>query len=77
MSLEIDLLSEMWTTVKGYIPQKDRQGVADHVINVVADHSITEEDLRKFGGTDSYLANAVSEYLGEDLDEDDSDKDDD
>lgn len=66
MSLEVDILGEMWLTVKEYITQKDRQAVADHVINVVADHSITESDLRKFGGTDSYLRRAVDEYLGED-----------
>jgi hypothetical protein len=39
--------------------------VADHVVNVVADHSITEADLKKFGGTDAYLRRAVEEYLGE------------
>ena len=69
MSLEIDLLSEMWLTTKEYISQKDRQAVADHVINVVADHSITEADLKKFGGTDAYLRRAVEEYLGEEADD--------
>ena len=76
MSLEIDLLSEMWLTVKEYVPQKERQAVADHVINVVADHSITEVDLKKFGGTDAYLRRAVEEYLGEET-ETESDQDDD
>lgn len=65
MSLEVDILSEMWLTIREYIPQKDRQAVADHVINVVADHSITERDLKSFGGTDAYLRRAVEEYLGE------------
>lgn len=65
MSLEVDILSEMWLTVKEYIPQKDRQAVADHVVNVVADHSITERDLKAFGSTDSYLKRALVEYLGE------------
>lgn len=76
MTLEIDILSEMWLTVKSYIPQKDRQAVADHVVNVVADHSITEDDLRKFGGTDIYIRQAVNEYLGED-DKDNNEYDDD
>ena len=77
MSLEVDILSEMWLTVKEYIPQKDRQAVADHVVNVVADHSITERDLKAFGSTDSYLKRALVEYLGEEdeptYDEDDED----
>jgi len=74
MTLEIDILSEMWLTVKSYIPQKERQAVADHVVNVVADHSITEDDLRKFAGTDIYIRQAVNEYLGEE--ETDTDGDD-
>ena len=65
MSLEIDILGEMWLTCKEYINPKDKQAAADHVISVVADHSITESDLKAFGGTDSYLKRAVEEYLGE------------
>jgi hypothetical protein len=74
MSLEVDLLSEMWLTCKEYINPKDKQAAADHVISVVADHSITERDLKAFGGTDSYLKRALQEYLGE---EDEPDYDDD
>ena len=77
MSLEVDILSEMWLTVKEYIPAKDRQAVADHVVNVVADHSITERDLKAFGSTDSYLKRALVEYLGEEeVEEPDYDDDD-
>jgi hypothetical protein len=65
MSVEVDVLSEMWLTVKEYIAAKDRQAVADHIVNVVADHSITERDLKAFGGADSYIKRAVVEYLGE------------
>jgi len=65
MSLEIDILSEVWLTCKEYINPKDKQAAADHVISVVADHSITEADLKVFGGTDGYLKRAVEEYLGE------------
>jgi hypothetical protein len=74
MSLEVDLLSEMWLTCKEYINPKDKQAAADHVISVVADHSITERDLKAFGGADSYLKRALQEYLGE---EDEPDYDDD
>jgi hypothetical protein len=75
MSIDVEILSEMWLTTKEYISQKDRQAVADHVVNVVADHSITEADLKKFGGTDAYLRRAVEEYLGEEA-ESDNDYDD-
>jgi hypothetical protein len=76
MSLEVDILGEMWLTTKEYINPKDKQAAADHVISVVADHSITEADLKKFGGTDSYLKRALEEYLGEDVEEADYDDED-
>jgi hypothetical protein len=66
MSFEVDILGDIWLTTKEYIAQKDRQAAADHVISVVADHNITESDLKAFGGTDAYLGRAVKEYLGED-----------
>ena len=65
MNVDIDVLSEIWLTCKEYINPKDRQAVADHVLNVVADHSITEAELKAFGSTDSYLKRALVEYLGE------------
>jgi hypothetical protein len=77
MSLEIDILSEMWLTCKEYINPKDKQAAADHVISVIADHSITEADLKAFSGTDSYLKRALEEYLGEDVSEADYDEDED
>lgn len=75
MSLETDILSEMWLTTKEYIAPKDRQAAADHIISVVADHSITERDLKAFGSTDSYLRRAVEEYLGEEEPEEFDDDD--
>jgi hypothetical protein len=69
MSLEIDILGEMWMTCKEYINPKDKQAAADHVISVVADHSITEKELKEFGSVDSFLHRAVDEYLGEEGDE--------
>lgn len=65
MTTEIDLLGEIWLTCKEYINPKDRQAVADHVLSVVADHSITERELKAFAATDSYLKRALVEYLGE------------
>ena len=72
MNVDIDVLSEMWLTCKEYISPKDKQAAADHVISVVADHNITEKELKEFASTDGYLSRAVEEYLVEDeeLDED-------
>lgn len=75
MSIETDILSEMWLTTKEYISPKDRQAAADHIISVVADHNITERDLKTFGGTDGYLKRAVEEYLGDSADDESDDYD--
>ena len=68
--IDVELLGDMWLTAKEYIPSKDRQAAADHVVAIVADSEISEQDLKTFGGTDSYLGRAVHEYLGEEEDPD-------
>jgi hypothetical protein len=79
MSIELDALGEVWLTCKEYIAPKDRQAAADHVLAIVADHNITERDLKAFAATDSYLKRSLKEYLGEDDEEPayDEDEDDD
>ena len=78
MNVDIEVLGEIWLTCKEYINPKDRQAVADHVLSVVADHNITERELKAFGGTDSFLKRALVEYLGEEeVDEPDYDDEDD
>jgi len=78
MSLEVDILSDVWLTCKEYINPKDRQAAADHVISVASDHNITERDIKAIGGTDAYLSRAVKEYLGEEeVEEPDYDEDED
>ena len=69
MSIELDALGEVWLTCKEYIGAKDRQAAADHVLAIVADHNITENDLKTFAATDSYLKRSLKEYLGEDENE--------
>jgi hypothetical protein len=78
MSIELDALGEVWLTCKEYIAPKDRQAAADHILAIVADHNIVERDLKAFGGTDSYLKRALTEYLGEEeVEEADYDEDED
>lgn len=75
MNVDVDMLGEIWTICKEYINPKDRQAAADHVISVINDYSITERELKAFGGTDAYLRRAVEEYLGEEVDTEDEDFD--
>jgi hypothetical protein len=43
----------------------------------VADHNITERDLKAFAATDSFLKRSLKEYLGEDEQEPTYDEDED
>lgn len=68
MSIEIDVLSETYTILKQYIPQKDRQEAADHLMSVVVD-LLSDGELKDFSATDSNLTRAFKEYAG-DVEED-------
>jgi len=68
MSIEVEVLGEVYTILKQYIPQKDRQEAADNVMSVVVD-MLNDIDLQEFGGTDSNLKKALKEY-SVDYDED-------
>ena len=73
--IDVELLGEMWLIAKEYIPAKDRGAAADHIVAVVAEGGITEEQLKEFGGTDPYLGRGVHDYLGEEEVDDDDDVD--
>lgn len=70
MSIEVDVLSEVYTILKQYIPTKDRQEAADNVMSVMVD-MLNDIDLQEFGGTDSNLKKALKEYS---IDHDDEDE---
>ena len=70
MSDTSDLLVQFWQTVKEYIPQKDRQMAADHVINELVDLGITDSDLHALA-VDRIMENAIAEHIEiEESDED-------
>lgn len=69
MSIEVDVLSEVYTILKQYIPQKDRQEAADHLMSVVVDY-LNDNELKEFGATDNNLSRAFKEYAGDSDDED-------
>ena len=65
MSIEVDVLGELYTIMKQYVPAKDRQECADNIMSVMVDY-LNDIDVREFGGTDSALKRALKEYVGED-----------
>jgi len=68
MSIDVDVLGEVYTILKQYIPVKDRQEAADNLMSVLVD-MLNDIDLQEFGGTDSNLKKALKEYV---VDEDDN-----
>jgi len=65
MSIEVEVLSELYTIMKQYVPSRDRQECADNIMSVMVDY-LNDVDVREFGGTDSALKRALKEYVGED-----------
>ena len=72
MSDTSDLLVQFWQTIKEYIPAKDRQMAADHVINELVDLGISDNDLHALA-VDRVMENAIAEHI--ELEESDEDFD--
>jgi uncharacterized protein YqeY len=72
MTLDVEVLSELYTIMKQYVPSKDRQECADNLMSVMVD-MLGDQELKEFGSTDSILKKALKEYSHEDEDEDDED----
>ena len=70
MNIDVEVLSVLYTILKQYIPQKDRQEAADNLMSVMVD-MLGDQELREFGGTDSVLTRALKEYV-EDADKDEA-----
>ncbi len=68
MSIDIDVLINTYTLLKEYIPVKERQAAADHVVGNLSE-TLADDDLRQFGSIDGYTKRAVDEYLLEDEDD--------
>lgn len=74
MTIEVEVLSEAYTILKQYIPQKDRQEAADNLMSVMVD-MLGDRELKEFGTTDSTLKRALKEYMGAEEEEDEEDSD--
>lgn len=63
MTIDVSLLSEVYSTLKQYIPQKDRQEASDNIMSVLVD-LLSDEDLKEFSSTDNYTKRSFDEYAG-------------
>jgi hypothetical protein len=66
MSIDVEVLHEMYALLKQYIPVKDRQEAADNLMSVMVD-ILGDQELKEFGATDGTLARAMKEYVDEEV----------
>jgi cytochrome c553 len=67
--MNVDVLSETFSVLKQYIPQKDRQEAADALMSVLVD-LLNDVDIEELAASDSALKRALASYQ---IDEDDDD----
>jgi uncharacterized protein YqeY len=74
MTIDVEVLSELYTIMKQYVPAKDRQECADNLMSVMVD-MLGDQELKEFGTTDATLKRALKEYSADDDDVEDVDGD--
>jgi uncharacterized protein YqeY len=74
MTIDVDVLSELYTIMKQYVPSKDRQECADNLMSVMVD-MLGDVELKEFGSIDSSLKKALKEYSVEEDEFEDDDSD--
>jgi hypothetical protein len=72
MTIDTEILGEVYSTLKQYIPQKDRQEASDNLMSILVD-LLGDIELKEFSGIDSYTKRSYDEYAGNTLDEEDQD----
>lgn len=75
MTTDINILEEIYQTLKQYIPQKDRQEASDTLMSILVDY-LSDKELKEFSGIDSYTKRSFEEY-GDHTDDDEFEDDED
>lgn len=71
---DAEILAEIWEVLKSYIPEKERQVAADHLIPLIVDMDLPDEDFQAFIRSDSFLEEAATEFLDLDSESDPDDE---
>lgn len=69
--MQLDLVSEVWQSLKGYVNPIDRQEAAQSMVSVLIDNGADAEEIQDAFGSDNMVRTALSVYL----DDDDNDQD--
>jgi uncharacterized protein YqeY len=74
MTIDIEVLAEVYSILKQYIPSKDRQEAADTLMSTLVD-VLGDQELKEFGTVDVYTKRSYDEYSGNIDDSDDDEYD--
>lgn len=66
---EIEPVREIWNVLKEYIPAKEKQEAADHLISIIVDMDFPDSEFQSLVRSDRYLEDAAAEYLDEDYED--------
>ena len=66
-----ELLAIFWQTVREYVPAKDRQTAADHIVEELVEMGASDQDLHELA-IDRAMQNAIKEHI--DVNQDDEDE---
>lgn len=66
--IDVEVLGEAYSSLKQYIPAKDRQEAADNLMSILVD-ALSDEELKVFGAIDSKLSKALKAYAVDDDDD--------
>ena len=72
MTIDVDVLTEVYSVLKQYIPSKDRQEASDNLMSILVD-LLGDKELKEFSGIDNYTKRSFDEYAGN-YEEDDEDQ---
>tara|TARA_R110000823_G_scaffold32114_4_gene90726 strand:- start:1165 stop:1392 length:228 start_codon:yes stop_codon:yes gene_type:complete len=73
--MDADLFAATWNITKEYIPAKDKQHAADHIIILLNDSFVDEEVFHALRDTDDFMKQAMDVYVDGDDNELDNEND--
>ena len=73
--MQLDLVSEAWLSLKGYVNPMDREEAAQSLVSALIDNGVDAEDIQSAFQGDADVRSALTPYLDDTDDEDIEDND--
>jgi hypothetical protein len=71
--MSVELASELWSEIKRYINDMDRQEAAETYINVLIDNDIDADDIRTAFRGETEIKKALQTYLDDEEEDEEED----